>query len=226
MRFIQVLVLSVGIVAAWVGGSTASLAATVNISFSGTIKNIVDPGHLTSYSTNDPISGTLTIGPVTDAPTSSFPGSSTYTAGAQFNFGTIADAGKAEIITEGLGGGGSLGYFGITFQALPLVKSSLLIDFFTSSTSAVPLQTLSNLPHDLAGILSYLGGPVFSKHGGITGGPDLAHQFSLAFNLTSITLSVSPAPAPTPIPATLPLLASSLLGMVFFARRRKANAAV
>ena len=193
-------------------GSVAALAATVTVSFSGTVDNIVDPFGLTTYSVNDPISGSFTIGSLSDAPNEVSTFDTRYIGDTSLIFSSIADSGHTTIDTQNILS--SIGYFGIYFQS---ATSGLLIDFSVSGPTNTPLQSLSNLPTDLNGILSYLGGNLLSSNAAIYGGPDLAHQFSLAFTLNSLDLSVSSV-ATTPIPATLLLLLTALGGMALFVR--------
>jgi hypothetical protein len=216
MRFVLVPVISIA--ATWLLGSVPSRAATVDISFSGTVQQIIDPYGFTGYTDLGPISGTLTIGPIGDAPTSSSPEKSTYLAGAHFKSGVITSAGAAYIDTQNVGNA-HLGHFGIFFHALPLPNSVFSIGFDVFGSSAVPLQSLGDLPTDLAGITGYLGGVPLSSEAYITGEPQPGHQYSLSFALNSISLSVSPTIA-TPLPTPLPLLLTAIVGLWLVGRRR------
>src|ERR1700761_684773 len=105
-------------VAALLTGSGGALAATVTVTFSGVIKSFDDPDGLTSYGNGQSITGTLTIGPLSDAPSSVTDSGSfhdtAYTAAAKLDFAPIADIGTATIETQHIN---SLGYFGISFQS-------------------------------------------------------------------------------------------------------------
>ena len=203
-----------GLAVTCLAGSGASLAATVIVNFSGTVQDIFDPSGLTSYGTGDAISGILTIGPMADAPTITAPTVGTvYNSAAQFDFAPVSGSGQASITTENIAS--AIGYFGIFFQT---PTSGLLIDFTVAGPTAVPLQSLTNLPTDLASVLSYLGGTLLSSNASIYGGPDLAHQFSFNFHLDSLNLSATPI-ATTPIPPALLLFLTALGGMGLFARR-------
>jgi hypothetical protein len=217
MSLVRGLVLIAGFAATWIAGSAASMAATVTVSFTGTIQNIDDPHGLTTYSNNDSISGSLTLGPMGDAPTTTVPPPaqhSVYETIATFNFGPITDSGPVSLETQKILG--SIGYFGIFLQSR---NTTFLIDFTVADPTNVPLQSLADLPTDLGGILAYLGGTLLSSHAVFTTGPDPAHQVGIAFALDSLTLTVSPPVATTPIPGALLLFVTALGGLGFFARR-------
>lgn len=195
------------------GVSTAQ-AAAVTLDFTGTITALIDPLGLTAYGNGQTISGKLTIGPLNDSPTHTSILGTTYTAAATFDFTPILENGSATIDTQDSPG---LGYFGIYFQA---TNSQFLFDFTVSNPTNVALHSLSDLPRDLPGILNYLGGTLLSSYAIIAGGPDAAHQFSLAFNPTSVSLRV----ATTPVPAALLLFVTALGGLGFAARRKSLEA--
>lgn len=216
MGLMRGLVLIAGLAVAWLAASTTSQAATVTVNFTGTIQNLFDPLGLTTFSNSDAISGILTIGPMADAPTTNVPppaAGTVYTSAANFAFAPISGPGQASITTQNIVS--AIGYFGIQFQT---PTSGLLIDFTVANPTAVPLQSLTNLPTDLASVLSYLGGTLLSSDASIYGGPDLAHQFSFDFHLDSLSLSATPL-ATTPIPPALLLFLTALGGLGFFARR-------
>lgn len=218
MRLVRGLVLIAGIAATWIAGSAASMAATVTVSFTGTIQNIDDPTGVTGYGKNDVISGSLTLGPLGDAPTTTVPPPaqhSVYETTATFNFASITDSGQVSLETQNLFG--SLGYFGIFLQSS---NTTFLIDFTVADPTNVPLQSLADLPADLNGILAYLGGTLLSSHAVFTTGPDPAHQVGIDFALNSLTLTVSPPVATTPIPSALLLFITALGATALFIRRK------
>src|SRR4051794_2079067 len=118
MRLARGLILIAGTFLASLAAPVGSLAATVTVNFSGTIQAISDPFGLTTYSSNDTISGVPTIGPLAATPTINLPppvAHSVYEGAASFDFAPISGSGQASIATQNIFSG--LGYFGIFFQS-------------------------------------------------------------------------------------------------------------
>lgn len=213
------LVLVAGMVLAAFSGAAPSLAATVNVSFGGKINFIDDPHGLTTYGLNDAISGSLTLGPLGDAPThttSSSVRSSVYETTATFSFASIVDSGQGSLTSQNLGG--SIGYFLIYFES-PI--TTLVIDFAVDNPTLVPLQSLADLPKDLSGLLSYLGGSLRNSNADFITGTDPNHQIGISFTLDSLTFTVSPPVTATPIPGSLLLFLTALGGMVMLLAKRR-----
>jgi len=217
MQWTRGLVLVTGMVLASFSGAAPSLAATVNVSFGGKINFIDDPHGLTTYGLNDAISGSLTIGPLGDAPTTTTPGQgSVYQSTATFSFASIVDSGQGSLTSQNLGG--SIGYFLINFDS-PI--TTLVIDFAVDNPTLVPLQSLADLPKDLDGLLSYLGGSLMNSNATFITGTDPTHQVGIDFTLDSLTFTVSPPIAATPIPGSLLLFLTALGGVVVLQVKRR-----
>jgi hypothetical protein len=203
---------------------TPSSAASYTISFTGTVTATNDPfgnpGGVFAAAgiiAGDPVSGTLTINPLTESPDLLFSDYSrflqpslTYTfnvshpAGADLHY---VQSGHGQVVSQA----GTFGNF-ISFFATIDGVEGLSLNFLTTppGTGSV-LTSLVGLPNTPAALFAMLGGAPSLALGSYN--PD-GHVGSVIFDIAFST-------AVTPIPAALPLFASALAGLGFVSWRRK-----
>jgi len=216
-KLLSIAGLCVAVIAAGVAAPAAH-ATTVIATWTGTLEG--PPDSDLPYDTGDHFGGgmnpgdTITVKSVFDTSTGTF----TNDASSDFR-GFISGGGSA---TVSIGGGTPFSFaltpnsFGFNaFDSLGLdIGDSGLGTFLHLGFYDASLPTSLLTAFDGNSAPGYAFGTFFIADGTFAGA-----------NFVLDHLNIAVAAAATPIPATLPLLATPLLGLGFFARRKKANAA-
>jgi hypothetical protein len=197
-----------------VGASTPSAASPYTLAYTGTVTYADGAFQVLGAVAGDSVSGTLTINPVNESPTSADSTTSTFNQSSiAFTF-HLTHSNSLDLNLAKTGGGAvtSLGFPGLDVTFFQVTDPSYdLALAFGSNGSVAPLASLAGLPNSSSALVAILGGDAPVAQGN--------------FNLTGLgSLSFNIALAATPIPATLPLFISALGGLGFMTwRRRKAD---
>lgn len=204
-------------VAALAGPVPASaVQITKLLQFTGTIYEFSDPFSISGLGNSQQIQGSVTLGPMDDAPTGVNADQASFVGHGSLHFGTMS--GDVNVLLNSISGRLFLSLHTdqirdpITFEAYE--PRSLDLDFQTTGSSPL-LTSLSGLPHDKAGILSYLGGALILADGRFNAATNSANRYDGRFTIDSLTVSN------TPIPPSLVLLLTALGGLAIVRRRQQ-----
>jgi hypothetical protein len=192
---------------------TPSAAASYTLAFNGTVTS-ASAGSLfatVGVVAGDPISGTLTIDPLNESPTSVMPLFLTEYSQASLTYNFQVSHGATNLAFSETGNGTiDSSEDGIGFVNIGGF-SQLEFSVHTTATAAM-LSTLAGLPNSPGALIAMLGGAPVSASGFF----DLHAFGDVEFDIDA---------AVAPIPATLPLFVSALGGLGFAAWRRRVRPA-